>query len=236
MESLSDVWDYEDWKADAAYWLKAHAMEERLWEVAQRLGLSEPLPLRVAGILYEDLADYVAETSQPEALLDAWEQAANSEPTDLTDQEWVLLEPFISKRSTASEAPVVRQAINGMLWRQAHPAYLRLPARYGPSHYLNRRRFNYRRTGVFARMLAGLEGKPGPERLVAWLRGIESDRNGPVVAEQGDDAPTANVETKPPVESIRAWAKEHGYRVSDRGRLSREVVAAFQEDQKERRV
>jgi antitoxin (DNA-binding transcriptional repressor) of toxin-antitoxin stability system len=30
-----------------------------------------------------------------------------------------------------------------------------------------------------------------------------------------------------PVARIRSWAREHGYAVSDRGRLGAEVIAAF---------
>lgn len=63
------------------------------------------------------------------------------------------------------------------------------------------------------------EQQPAPKDalLSAWRRVVAQDK--------------AKVETKPSIESIRTWAREHGYQVSDRGRLPREVVTAFRKAQ-----
>jgi transposase len=172
MEELRDVWEFEDWKMDARYWLESNATNEQLREVARHLGMSLSVPLQEESIQYEDLADYLTDTVNAQRLLDVWEQAAASWATDLTDQEWALLEPFIPKGPATSKPPVLRQAINGMLWRHVHPGHGAIPTRYGRTSVIRIRRARYRREGVFARMLAGLQDKPEAERLVAWLREV----------------------------------------------------------------
>ena len=64
-----------------------------------------------------------------------------------------------------------------------------------------------------------LDRLPAPKDalLSAWRTVVAQDK--------------AKVETQPSIESIRAWAKEHGYQVGDRGRIPREVVVAFREAQ-----
>ncbi|MGV9825371.1 histone-like nucleoid-structuring protein Lsr2 [Gordonia sp. NPDC003429] len=36
---------------------------------------------------------------------------------------------------------------------------------------------------------------------------------------------------QPHTQAIRAWARENGYEISDRGRISAEIVSAFENDQ-----
>lgn len=181
LEALSGLWDYEDWRWDTTVWFQIHATYDQLRDMVRgidRLDLMpqwQPhhrTPAEYEHDAFLDLSNELPNIMTPPVLFDAWQDITGPAPTDLTDQEWALLEPFLPKNTTASKPPIVRQATNGMLWRQAHPGNLPLPTRYGSGPNVNARKANYRKWGVFARMLTGLEGKPEAERLVAWLRGV----------------------------------------------------------------
>jgi transposase len=178
IDEQSHAWESEDQKVDVARWLQAHADYEQLKAMASVARLSSPVTtdglaadsdeaIFVAG----DLAFQLPMSLSLHWVVAAWENAVGPASTDLTDEEWVLLEHLIPKRKNASPPDIVRQAMNGMLYRHAHQGEHRtLPGRYGEKFTVSSRAYNYRKTGVFARMLAALQGKSGAESVEAWLR------------------------------------------------------------------
>jgi hypothetical protein len=65
-----------------------------------------------------------------------------------------------------------RQAINGMLYLYTHRGerLSRWPLRYGARPARHNQQSQYRRDGVFARLLAALQDKPEVAHITAWLR------------------------------------------------------------------
>ena len=119
----------------------------------------------------------LAQRVEPPALLAAWHEVTGSAPSDLTDTEWELLKPFIPAGSgrmrygTRYIRHGTRGALNGILYQfQEGCPWSRVPIRYGAEWVVYQRHYFYKRKGVFARMLEGLQGKPEAARIVAWLR------------------------------------------------------------------
>jgi hypothetical protein len=160
-------------KIDCARWLYENGDYNQLVEVARISGLLRELEGEVPEVLppgadehdarfwlTDELIDHLSCT----ALAEAWHFVTTSTTTDLTDEDWSLLEPLLPTHGSAKLVPSTtrRQVINGLLFLQAHPERrLRLPYSY---------RRNYRLGGIFARMLTVLDGRPEAERLVTWLR------------------------------------------------------------------
>ncbi|XHM66183.1 transposase [Streptomyces nigra] len=96
----------------------------------------------------------------------------------MTDDEWRLLiqalPPDTPGMKTEQGMPGVRRALNGMLYRHhSYVTWYQVPRRYGDYKTIQVRYSNYRTSRVFARTLAALDGTPGAERLVEWLRHVE---------------------------------------------------------------
>jgi hypothetical protein len=176
----SHTWESEDQKVDVTRWLQAHADYEQLKAMASVARLGSPVTRDdvpadsdEAFFIAGDLAIQLTTSSPPRWVVAAWENVVGPAPTDLTDDEWVLLEHLIPKRKNASPPETVRQAINGMLYRHAHQSWrMTFPARYGEKFAVSSRAQSYRKTGVFSGMLAELQGTPGAERVEAWLREV----------------------------------------------------------------
>jgi transposase len=102
-------------------------------------------------------------------------------PSDLTDTEWQLVQPFVpvSTRFGNEPAPAARQWLDGMLYRHKHKVpWARVPLRYGSPKQITQRYYAYSRNGVFDRIRTGIEDKPGAARLLGWLSQIKvSSRN-----------------------------------------------------------
>lgn len=163
-----------DLKIDCAKWLRKNVTYDQLVSIARISGLLRNLPLPEVYPADADsdgdfearaeLTEFLVDQLSPQPLADAWNYVTSAADTDLTDEEWSLLEPLLPMWGKARlvSSTTRRQVINGLLYLSAHPERrLRLPLVY---------QRNYRLGGVFARMLAGLEGNPEAERIVAWLR------------------------------------------------------------------
>jgi hypothetical protein len=164
-----EVWPSEDDRSDALYWLEAHLSGEQSSELAFVAAQ------RHDKTAVKDLID-VVETLSPAELLDSWAYVAGPAPTDLTNDEWALIAPFVPHSPRVSDESVVREAINGMLWRYAHPGRTSpRPIRYGHGPAIDIRKFRYKKSGVFDQMLAALASNPNATRLVEWLRSMKKD-------------------------------------------------------------
>lgn len=110
----------------------------------------------------------VVDNVSPSVLLQAWRDVVDPVPSDLTDAEWELIEPFFPARDPNG----VRIAVNGMLYRfSSGCSWFGIPPKYGAGHpniYFRQRR--YERDGVFTRILNELRDAPQAERLIVWLR------------------------------------------------------------------
>jgi transposase len=167
------TWPYEDDREDAFDWLEQHATESQLKQIAiatRQTDLTERP-------YYANLAFDLAHRLEPPTLLKVWHVVTDPAPSDLTDTEWELLKPFIPAGSGRMRYGTryirygTRAALNGILYRfQEGCPWSRVPIRYGTETVVYQRRYLYKRKGVFARMLEGLEDNPEAARVVDWLR------------------------------------------------------------------
>ncbi|WP_216587773.1 transposase [Streptomyces brasiliscabiei] len=116
---------------------------------------------------------------EPPKLLQAWRHVVGPSPSDLTDDEWQLILPYLPNKGSAAyrseeELAHLRRLFDGMLYRFHYDVkWPEVPGRYGSTKQLEGRYSNYKYIqDVFARMLRGLDGQPGAERLVEWLRAV----------------------------------------------------------------
>jgi hypothetical protein len=71
------------------------------------------------------------------------------------------------------ELVVLRRALDGLRYKVDRDVpWSEIPERYDDSRNLYQRYFNYKRNGVFARMLDTLQGKPEAAGLLAWLEEV----------------------------------------------------------------
>lgn len=173
----SHTWESEDQQVDVAHWLQAHADYAQLKAMASFARLNSSVitddvspDSDEACFAAVDLAVQLPKAMSPQGAVAAWENVVGPASTDLTDDEWALLRPLTPKSKNTSPPDTVRQALNGMLYRHAHQSERRkFPIRYGDKFAVSTRAQSYKKTGAFAHMLTGLEGKPEAERLVTWL-------------------------------------------------------------------
>lgn len=111
---------------------------------------------------------------------------------ELTDKEWLIIEPLL--RHKPREVPRVddRRGLNGILWRfRSGAPWAEIPERYGPSTTCYNRFVRWRKAGVWDRLLAavstgfngelvmidstcmrvhqhGATGKKGDVEIMAW--------------------------------------------------------------------
>jgi transposase len=159
------AWLSKDERTDAAVWLEEHASQSDLQQMANGAKANDSLWKGYPGNL-----EYVlVAVLNPTALLRLWHGVSETRASrDLTDAEWQLIKPFVPARSW--ELPAARSAVDGMLQRSANSMpWSAIPIRYGDGGNIYRRHYNYQRSGVFARMLEALGGKPEASRLVGWL-------------------------------------------------------------------
>lgn len=178
----------DDLALDAVLWLGTHATYQTLVSLAWEAGvpprtiptsrdfLGSPDPAeRATAWLLNTFADAVS----PTRLGAAWNTLWNPSPSDLTDDEWNLLEPFLRDRRSSLNhlSTAQRRVIDGMLYQHDHRGERRhLPPRYGTPVVVTSRRQRYKRSSRFAEILAALDGNFEAARIVAWLR---SELEGP---------------------------------------------------------
>jgi transposase len=159
-----DTWLYEDDRDDAAEWLEKHCTGLQLEQIATVSKNAALAQLSHRG----NLACALVHQLEPPVLVKLWRDITGSSPSDLTDAEWELIKPFMPFLQYYDTA---RAAINGMLfWSREGCHWGDVPARYGTWTAIYQRYLNYRRKGVFTRMLEALQGNLEAARLVDWLR------------------------------------------------------------------
>jgi transposase len=90
---------------------------------------------------------------------------------ELTDEQWELVGPFIpkSRAKTGRKPRDPRQMLNGIFWILATGAPWRdLPERFGPWQTVHRHFSQWRKAGVFAKIIDALQIKLDEKGLIDW--------------------------------------------------------------------
>lgn len=192
-----ETWPDAGLQEDVSVWLNTHTSHEQLAELA---AITNHPERNAASPQYNpDPTGWdLAENLMPPTILDAWHHVVGPAESDLTDDEWRLLMPFVESKKTRfgtalrleKELVELRHALDGLRFKFAHDVpWSKIPERYGDGRNLYQRYLNYRRTEVFSRMLGALQGKPEAVGLVAWLEEIVDSGH-----QEGDSADQAREE------------------------------------------
>src|SRR5436190_14171455 len=98
-------------------------------------------------------------------------RSARMKRHELTDEQWELIEPLIPIKSATTGRPPKdrRQMLNGIFWILGTGAPWRdLPERFGPWQSVHRYFSDWRRAGVFARVIETLQVKLDQRGLIDW--------------------------------------------------------------------
>lgn len=90
---------------------------------------------------------------------------------ELADEQWDLVSPFIpgSKAKTGRKRKDARLMLNGILWVLSTGAPWRdLPERFGSCKTVHRYFSNWRKGGVFTRIIEALQIKLDDQGLIDW--------------------------------------------------------------------
>lgn len=111
---------------------------------------------------------------------------------ELTDKEWLIIEPLLPNKPRGVPRVDDRRVLNGILWRfRSGAPWAEIPERYGPSTTCYNRFIRWRKAGVWDRLLAavsagfngelvmidstcmrvhqhGATGKKGDPAIMAW--------------------------------------------------------------------
>jgi len=111
---------------------------------------------------------------------------------ELTDWEWLIIEPLLPNKPRGVPRVDDRRVLNGILWRfRTGSPWAEIPERYGPSTTCYNRFVRWRKAGVWDRLLAavsaafegeivmidstcvrvhqhGATGKKGEPQIAAW--------------------------------------------------------------------
>lgn len=90
---------------------------------------------------------------------------------ELTDEQWELVEPLLRrKRARTGRRPKdPRLMLNGIFWILGTGAPWRdLPERFGSCKTVHRHFTNWRRTGVFTKIIEALQVKLDAQGLIDW--------------------------------------------------------------------
>jgi transposase len=111
---------------------------------------------------------------------------------ELTDKEWLIIEPLLPNKPRGVPRVDDRRVLNGILWRfRSGAPWAEIPERYGPSTTCYNRFVRWRKAGVWDRLLAavsagfngelvmidstcmrvhqhGATGKKGDPEIMAW--------------------------------------------------------------------
>jgi len=76
---------------------------------------------------------------------------------ELTDQEWVIIEPLLPNKPRGVPRVDDRRVLNGILWRfRTGSPWSEVPERYGPPTTCYNRFVRWRKAGVWDRLLAAV--------------------------------------------------------------------------------
>lgn len=88
---------------------------------------------------------------------------------ELTDEQWAMIEPMLTKAATGRPLAGPRQLLNAMFWVLRSGAPWRdLPERFGPWQTVYHHFNSWRRRGVFARVLEALQVRLDAEGHIDW--------------------------------------------------------------------
>ncbi|MDE1674851.1 hypothetical protein [Nocardia gipuzkoensis] len=176
-----DTWPSGEESADAVVWLEAHSTRTE-WRVVAEASNHDELQAILAANQRRALAphDLVRVLSPPE-LLAAWEWQFGPAESDLTEDEWRLLESAIPPRKIGTRRGEIvfrpwkesqlaqrRRNLNGFRYKFAEGVrWTEVPPRYG--NRLDQTWQNYAKSGFLGRVRDGLQDNPDAIALVAWL-------------------------------------------------------------------
>jgi transposase len=76
---------------------------------------------------------------------------------ELTDKEWLIIEPLLPNKPRGVPRVDDRRVLNGILWRfRSGAPWAEVPERYGPSTTCYNRFIRWRKAGVWDRLLAAV--------------------------------------------------------------------------------
>jgi transposase len=76
---------------------------------------------------------------------------------ELTDKEWLIIEPLLPNKPRGVPRVDDRRVLNGILWRfRSGAPWAEIPDRYGPSTTCYNRFVRWRKAGVWDRLLAAV--------------------------------------------------------------------------------
>ena len=76
---------------------------------------------------------------------------------ELTDKEWLIIEPLLPNKPRGVPRVDDRRVLNGILWRfRSGAPWAEIPERYGPSTTCYNRFIRWRKAGVWDRLLAAV--------------------------------------------------------------------------------
>ena len=76
---------------------------------------------------------------------------------ELTDREWLIIEPLLPNKPRGVPRVDDRRVLNGILWRfRTGSPWAEVPERYGPSTTCYNRSVRWRKAGVWDRLLAAV--------------------------------------------------------------------------------
>jgi transposase len=156
-------WPFEDVRWDASVWLAHHGTEQQLRRMATASGNDKDPP---AWADTESISHTLGQALEPPELLSAWMKATQpAAATDLTDREWQLVAPLLPRASVRTRA-----ALDGVLyWLAKNVSWKEIPGRYGTWRAVYQHYCRYKRSDIFARILAALRDEPEAARVVQML-------------------------------------------------------------------
>jgi len=96
---------------------------------------------------------------------------------DLTEEQWVRLEPLLPVGKKPGRPPVwsKRQLIDGIRWRtRAGVPWRDVPERYGPWQTVYGLFRRWQRDGTWQRIVTGLQARADAEGLIIWDVSVDS--------------------------------------------------------------
>ncbi|MBF6298990.1 transposase [Nocardia amamiensis] len=182
-----DTWPSGEESADAIVWLEANSTMTE-WRAVAEASNHDELQDILMGNHGRAVApqDLVRVLSPPE-LLAAWQWQFGPAESDLTDDEWRLIESAIPPRKIGTRRGEIvfrpwkesqlaqrRRNLNGIRYKFAEGVrWTEVPPRYGDR--LDQTWQNYAKSGFLVRVRDALQDNPDAIALVAWLDKVIAD-------------------------------------------------------------
>ncbi|MGW0355823.1 transposase [Nocardia nova] len=184
-----DGWPSEDERSDAETWLETHGDTVDWRRLAAAIGHDELTTVTMpSGRIRQLYPDDLIQALTPAELVAAWEFEIGPAPTDLTANEWQLLEHHLGPRNDirygdrlrpARELDAKRRTFDAMRFKAAYQVpWSHVPARYGSWQSIYQAYYHYQAEGLFVRLRDALCENPDATQLVEWLDDVVADRPG----------------------------------------------------------